>query len=115
MKIKQGVITTGVCPQIWYAAGVVDAIYRNKSCLMVITSMVDGIHMSGSKHSTGEAMDIRTLGLTQSEGDIIYAQIKSLLDPQGFDTVDERNKPGVVAHFHIEFDPKAGEEWLQLV
>lgn len=114
MKLKHGVITTGVCPQIWYALGVADQIFRRHNCTLIVTSLMDGTHMRQSKHGSGEATDLRTRDLTIEVGNILFRELKSFLDPLGFDTVDERTRPGA-PHFHIEWDPKPGEEWLTSV
>lgn len=111
MKLKQGVITEGVCPQLWWALGVADEIYRRHYKQLVVTSLRDGTHGEHSKHYLGQAADLRTRNLTHGEIDTLYAEIKSTLDPLGFDTVDERGK----LHLHIEFDPKPGENWLTFV
>ena len=109
MLLKQGVNPEGVCPQIWYAIGVVQRVYASWGEQLVITSLRDGTHGPRSKHPKGEAADYRTRDLDPSETTSIFHAIKSLLDPLGFDAVLEDD------HIHQEWDPKEGENWLTFV
>jgi len=109
MNLKSGVNSDDIHPAIWYAAGVCRQIYSHYGKRFTITSLRDGLHSTTSKHYSGEAMDLRTYHLTQLEGQLIYLEMKLTLDPLGFDIVDERAGK---SHFHVEFDPKQGENWL---
>ena len=109
MNLKHGVDATGVCPQIWYAAGVCKQLFTDRNYAFTITSMRDGVHSPHSKHYSGEAFDMRTRHLPPGVRSELFAKIKSVLDPLGFDTVDEHDTK---RHWHCEWDPKPGEKWL---
>jgi len=65
---------------------------------IVITAIFDGTHMSGSKHYTGNAFDMRRNHYTPKELDTLLENLRgSLLD---FDVVLE------ATHIHVEYDPK---------
>lgn len=111
MNIKKGCNLANISPQIMYACGVIETLYKARYQRCVFTSFTEGTHGTASLHPKGMAVDIRTYTLTAGEGDSLFAEIKHALDPLGFDTVDERGgKTG--GHFHVEWDPKVGEKWL---
>lgn len=63
---------------------------------VTITSGTDGKHMDGSKHYTGEALDIRLLGVqTPHFMDALAARLGA-----AYQLVLEAN------HLHVEYDPK---------
>jgi hypothetical protein len=72
---------------------------------LVVTSLLDGVHMEGSKHHTGEAVDLRTHNVLK------YVSLESLASrlrlylPRGYDVIIEHiGTPD--EHIHIEWDPK---------
>jgi hypothetical protein len=69
----------------------------------IITSGRDGIHMEGSQHPSGNAMDLRTHDL---DPDTIQAYAQKLQRGLGdtFDVVIEDT------HIHVEIDPKAMDQ-----
>ena len=121
MNFKRGVNTRTGSKRIWYAMGVIQAVYWMYGQSCVFTSLKDGNHGNASKHyeGEGEAVDVRTRDIPLNIGNMIFKTIKGLLDPLGFDTVDERLKDGKEnpngPHFHIEYDPKAGEALIKEV
>lgn len=66
---------------------------------IVITAILDGKHMTGSKHYEGNAFDIRTRIYTEDE---LKTLVSNLIDNLGkdYDVVNEGS------HIHIEYDPK---------
>lgn len=66
-----------------------------------VTSGREGKHMRLSLHWKGKAIDVRTWGLTDSEGYIAAADIKKLIGT-AFDVIYEEDPD----HMHIEYDPK---------
>jgi|GEM_PF-1465281 hypothetical protein len=58
----------------------------------------DGVHMDGSKHYTGDAVDLRTNNLTQSQIDDVSSTLSSSLGDD-YDVVVEST------HIHVEYDP----------
>ena len=65
--------------------------------IMTVTSARDGKHMKGSKHYTGEAIDIRTRDMVDEIG---TAQVIKRYLGKDYDVIFEKD------HIHIEYDPK---------
>lgn len=67
--------------------------------VMTITSANETTtrHMKGSKHYTGEAIDIRKLDMKNVK--IVVEEFKDYLG-RDYDVIEERT------HIHIEYDPK---------
>lgn len=108
MKLKRGVTTGGTEPQIYYAIGIAEMVYRylfNKD--LVVTSLTDShADRPRSLHNQGLAVDLRTRDLTAVQVGTVTLELKRFLEPLGYDVVPEPD------HIHIEFDPKTGEEWI---
>jgi hedgehog signaling domain-containing protein len=109
MKAKAGVKLIGCGFEIGFAAGIVSGIFKSDSIELVVTSANDSTHSTNSLHYKGRAIDIRTRTIPAHLRSVVFGKIKTELDPQGFDCVDEGD------HFHIEFDPKPGERFLTVV
>jgi D-alanyl-D-alanine dipeptidase len=75
--------------QVWRQHGV--------ECLTV-TSVFDGKHKTGSKHDTGQAIDLRTTSLPDE--DAMAEQLRLALGPD-YDVILELD------HLHVEYDPKS--------
>ena len=104
MKVKQGVVREGLRPEMLFALGFIEAVYRlHGPREPTLTSGLDGTHSPNSLHYSGRAVDIRTRTLSRQTAQEIVKVLRATLDPLGFDTVLEEN------HVHCEFDPK-GEE-----
>ena len=99
MKLKNNVRLTDLKPQLIIAIIIVDQIYSSHGKELVITSLDDSVHGTGSLHDSGNAFDARTNYFTDQERKVVHAEIKAALDVN-FDIVDEVN------HLHIEYDPK---------
>lgn len=106
MRLKKGVIAEGVQAQTWYAIGVAEVVYRDLNTQLVVTSLKEGEHKEGSLHYLGLACDLRTRDLSRPGRQAALSRLVALLDPQGYDVIEE------ASHFHIEYDPKKGEQWL---
>lgn len=108
MQFKDGVIQSGVQPEIWFALGIAALLsdtYRRGE--LVVTSLVDGVHMKGSLHYQGRAADLRTVGYSDGENTSFYNSMRYYLKPLGYDVVLETSPP----HVHVEYDPKEGRDW----
>lgn len=105
MILKDGVTQQGVVPQIWYAIGLADGIYRANGLRLVVTSLTDGEHMQNSLHYSGKAVDLRTRSVPHDLLRSVHGSLVTVLDPMGYDVILEQD------HIHIEFDPKPGESW----
>lgn len=63
---------------------------------VTITAGTDGKHMVGSKHYTGEALDIRLLGVRTTE----FRTLLAIRLGAGYQVILEPD------HIHVEYDPK---------
>lgn len=67
---------------------------------MTITSGTDGKHMEGSKHYTGDALDIRSSVFPDYDARSLFLiELRNRLG-KDYDIVIEKD------HIHIEYDPK---------
>lgn len=114
MKVKASVNLVGCSFQLGYAAAVMSFFYNREGADFIVTSAKDGIHGSNSLHAKGNAFDARTRHITKEQGDRILRDTKLALEVFGYDVIDERGKPGA-AHFHVEFQPKTGESFTEIV
>ena len=114
MKAKAKVNIAGASFHIGYALGVATVIYRESGAELIATSVKDGEHGPASLHPKGNAADCRTRHLSADQIGNILVALRRELEPVGFDVVDETDKPGA-PHIHIEYQPKKGERFLQIV
>lgn len=107
LRMKPTVADGGVAPAIWFALGVATVARRNHTELpLVVTSLCDGVHQSDSLHYKGLGADLRTRDIHRGEAESWAAELKARLEPYGFDVILESD------HLHIEFDPKAGQQFI---
>ena len=66
---------------------------------LTVTSGEDGQHMAGSRHYTGDAIDIRRRNLAAGQVEQVMGGLKERLGA-GYDVVLERT------HIHVEYDPR---------
>lgn len=99
MQLKPGVSLLGMQPQLVLACMVANQIYMAQSAEMVITSVTDSKHGTGSLHYQGQALDLRINNLLDPEQ--VHTKIKEALGAE-FDVVLEAD------HIHIEWQPKRG-------
>lgn len=92
MKIKDGVQMRAMSAQIALAICVADRLLGGE---LVLTSVTDGVHSSGSLHYVGQAFDMRL----PFKAAIFVEQLKEALGAE-FDVVLEKD------HIHVEFQPK---------
>ena len=67
---------------------------------LTITSMQDGVHMKGSKHYEGKAIDIRNRDLSETEKASMMKCLKEILTE--CDVIQEKD------HIHIELKKQKG-------
>jgi len=97
MKLKAGVKIAGIRPELLMGLMVANSIIDYEfNTDMVITACTDGIHMTGSKHYVGQAVDIRISNLSTPVA--VVDRLKFELDGL-FDIVLEKD------HIHMEYDP----------
>ena len=110
MKRKRTAKLEKLATETWYLLGFVDA----ASILLVgreavVTSANDSHDQKASLHNEGLAADFRTHDVPMNKTRMLRHFLKEHLDPQGFDTVLESD------HLHVEYDPKEGEELVEVV
>lgn len=99
--IKPGVSLKGLQPQMAVAYTIVQDIYRQFGYGCTVTSGNDSVHMAGSCHYTGDALDFRTKHLERPDFRVMMEEIKVALG-QEFDVVIE-GEGTENAHLHIEW------------
>lgn len=102
--------------KMYFALGIADVAYADEGLECVITAGTDGDHNPGSKHDIGLAVDIRNSQCTQDQRIRILSKLKRL-ERYGFDVVDEgagATAKTTAQHYHVEFDPKPGEEFWRI-
>ncbi len=81
------------------AAAIHSALFRKP---LVITSGNDGVHASGSKHFTNEAVDVRSLDISPAQAMVFTMVLVDLGLEEGVAVFDERANP-TKRHWHCEF------------
>ena len=99
--IKPGVDVRGLKPEMVLAYNIACEVFGRYSKQAIITCGLDGKHMPGSKHYTGEALDLRTRHLDMRLRPVLAEDYSKALGPQ-YDVVLEDNPP----HIHVELDIK---------
>ena len=103
MKLKQGVVSRGMSPEILLAVMVANEAYARHGFELVITSIADGRHSLKSKHYRGDAVDLRTKHLTGGYKGPMARQIASEIKAdlgEHYDVILEDT------HIHVEYDPR---------
>lgn len=102
--LKQGAKFEGLQPEILLAVIVANDVYHMHGQRLVVTEGTGGDHMIGSLHYHGQAVDLRTSNLNESDKAMIVAELKANLGAEYdviFEGADTPNE-----HIHVEFDPK---------
>lgn len=98
MRLKDhSVVPSGLHPRLVEALFIADDLHRLATGKeLVITSLRDGKHKTGSKHYSGEAADLRIHYLPRP--DIWSNELAAKVGPD-FDVLLEGD------HIHVEYDP----------
>jgi len=97
-NFKDGVDAKDMSKEITKAFDTIDKIHREHAGRdATITSVRDGEHKEGSKHYSGEAIDLRTRDLSKEKANKIARDIQTQLG-RDYDVVSEHN------HIHVEYD-----------
>ena len=97
MQLKTGVDIRKVSVEMLFGIMIADSVFRKHNIDMVVTSVCDGKHGSGSKHYLGMGADIRIWGI-EGKVDLIVNELKQAMN-NNFDVVRESD------HIHLEYDP----------
>jgi hypothetical protein len=76
---------------------IADSVFSKHGIDMVVTSVCDGKHGSGSKHYLGMGCDLRIWGI-EGKLDLLVSDLKQAMN-NNFDVVKESD------HIHLEYDP----------
>lgn len=91
-------VKTGVTPRNLIIAAAIANVGEILGLGMVITSGTDGIHKKGSKHYTGEALDLRISNIPPALIQKVIVNLQKRLG-DGYQVIREHD------HIHIEYDP----------
>lgn len=69
---------------------------------LVVTSGKDGVHTAGSKHGTGDALDLRTHDKIAEEQLLFLVALVHVAAKFHCAVYDERQRPAA-GHFHVEY------------
>lgn len=108
MRLKKGVSVHGLNTEILVGIMVAESVWAKLAVgtEMVITSGTDGVHSKGSKHYTGDAVDLRTRDIPKEFHAGIVSELQLALNGRegngggDFDVVLEST------HIHLEYDPE---------
>jgi hypothetical protein len=93
-----------ITPALLYMLDVIEKLSREFFGLpaegLVITSGSDGTHMEGSKHYTGEAIDLRTKTLNPTLRSSLIATLRAQLGTQFTVLLEHAGEP--LEHVHIQ-------------
>ena len=92
-------VKNGVSPKNLVIAAAAANVAHVMDVTVYITSGTDGKHMTGSKHYTGEALDLRISNLTKPQIHEVVSRLKIRLG-KDFDIVLEKD------HIHLEYDKR---------
>lgn len=96
IAIKPSVRIRGLGTEILLAVMIAHELFREQAQTLTLTSGTDGQHKAGSKHHSGEAVDLR---LPTARKEAVVEQLQNRLGAE-YDVVLE------VDHIHVEYDPK---------
>jgi hypothetical protein len=93
-----------ITPALLHMLGALERLSRTLFGLpdegLVITSGSDGTHMAGSKHYTGEAIDLRTKTLSPTLRSALIVALRAELGPQFTVLLEDARTPN--EHVHIQ-------------
>ena len=81
MRIKPGVRIHGIRPEIVLAILVAHDLWLESGEDLIITSVIEGRHSSGSLHYVGAAFDLRTTGMGSDIRDKLALKLRENLGP----------------------------------
>ena len=99
MILKDGVDVQGLKVEALIILVVAESLWKKYGEELVWTAGLDGKHMEGSKHYTGEAVDLRTRYFNVATQRVVTKELRKRLGSQ-YDVVMHKT------HIHAEFDPK---------
>ena len=102
IKAKEGVDLTTLQPEAQSAAETAQTVFAEFGVEAVVTSTTEGKHKEGSKHDTGQAIDLRTRDFPKGKLKEVVESLAASLG-EDYDVVLEKD------HIHVEFDPKGTE------
>ena len=104
MKIKEGVILSGLRLEMRTALMTAERIWKAFNQELAVTSALDGTHAACSLHYYGYALDFRSRYFTEKEKDKVIVLLRKKL-PAEFEVITH------ATHIHVEYDPVNIEKW----
>ena|SRR3990167_4443255 len=98
-------IKSGVQPRLLTLAAAIANVARDLPWDVVVTAGTDGKHMKGSKHYTGEALDVRSKNFPSKRAKQEFVAAVLLRLGPGYEMFLE-SEGKVQEHFHVEYDPR---------
>lgn len=98
------VTAEGIVWQVWHAIAVATRILAEHGLYCMVTSLNDERHRAGSKHYSGEAVDLRSHHIPAALEDRVLEQLRAALGRDYDVILEARGTPN--EHIHCEFDPK---------
>lgn len=99
INFKPGVVINGISLKMLQGVCYAAEMYEILGLPFVVTSIMEGVHKEGSRHFSGNAIDIRTSNVPRKTWLKIVEELTDYL-PKSFQIVLE------IDHIHIEYDPK---------
>ena len=99
IRLKHNVRARGIAPEALLIVQIAAPIWLDEGAdECVVTSITDGDHSTGSKHHTGEAIDLRTKNLPDQTAIRSAAERLQTALGDSYDVVTEST------HCHVEYD-----------
>ena len=99
-------VKTGVTPRNLYIMAAISNVIQqmDEPVDVTITSGTDGKHMTGSKHYSGDALDIRSKNFPNAQSKRAFMTAVLMRLGKGYQMILE-HEGKAQEHFHCEYDP----------
>lgn len=102
LSLKQGVEINGLQPEILLGIIIVNSVFSLYGYSTVITSLMEGQHMEGSKHYKGLAVDIRSHIIDQEELSKIIVMCQNALGENFKLILEDTGLPNEHLHLQVQ-------------
>lgn len=105
ITIKEGAKIKGIQPEILVGLAIIDKVFTKYGIDLIITEGTGGVHMQGSLHYVGQALDIRSNRISDvTMKKAILNECQILLGDEYDMIIEDLEQPN--EHYHAEFQPK---------
>jgi hypothetical protein len=101
---KPGTKLTGMQAPLLFGLLLAEQAFASVGQDLIITSLNDGQHKTGSFHYRGLAADLRIKHVPEGKRPVVLARLGDALGPEWDVLWEGRGTPN--EHLHIEYDPK---------